>query len=359
MNPAEMLEAAVEPREWITLADRVARLGTNAGHKLPSKFATLNDATRGGPRTGKVAIVGGAPGAGKTTWVTQLGVDYAVKGTHVAILACDEDADGLLVRIGQHFRLDRDAIEDGRAHDDLTKLAKSSLGKLLLIDADEDHASVEEASQELARRANGAPSVLIVDSLQTAQAAGTEEADGPRARVDAVMTALKRAAKIDQHLVIATCELSRGSYRSKKVSEQIDDLAAFKESGGIEYGASLALVLRSVRGGGDLVDVAMPKNRLGQRLAWRMEFDRGRASFAEVATPPAAVEDVDPVTEAKQRVRRVLAAASAPILSKGELKRRATGRGEIVGKAIEEMLDEGDMLHDKAAGYTLASEEST
>ncbi len=99
--------------------------------------------------------------------------------------------------------------------------------------------------------------------------------------------------------MIATCELNRGAYRSSDPSQRVDDLASFKESGGIEYGLDVALVLRTVAGDADLVDVSMPKNRLGEKRAFRMRLDRFSATFREVCIPlePSA-EDA---ANAKQR----------------------------------------------------------
>src|SRR4051794_19174673 len=49
---------------WKTLAERAANLGVR-GQRLPTGLATLDQATRGGPLTGRVISIGGAPGAGK------------------------------------------------------------------------------------------------------------------------------------------------------------------------------------------------------------------------------------------------------------------------------------------------------
>ena len=77
--------------------------------------------------------------------------------------------------------------------------------------------------------------MLVVDSVQTCRAFGTDIADNPRARADLVMASFKRVARKLKHIVIATSEVSRGWYRNS--NDRIDPLAAFKESGGIEYAA--------------------------------------------------------------------------------------------------------------------------
>jgi hypothetical protein len=223
--------------------------------------------------------------------MVQLGREWAEAGYHVSILAADEHADGLLIRVGQAIGLERDLLEVG---DPAARQALADyldrFPNLALVDSDEEQATVEDVAGWIRARAAGGPAILLVDSLQTVRAAGTDDARDPRARVGAVMTALKAAARTGL-LVGATCEVSRGAYGSRNPQDRIEDLAAFKESGGIEYGAHLALVLRSVADEVGLVDVTQPKNRWahrGERPAFRLALNFATASFVETATPAAA-----------------------------------------------------------------------
>lgn len=145
--------------------------------------------------------------------------------------------------------------------------------------------------------------MLVVDSIQTIRAAGTDQAKDAREKVDVVVRALKAVRDRYGFLVIATCELSRGAYRSRSVSETINDLAAFKESGGIEYAAQTALVLRSVPEESNLVDITVPKNRAFKRNPFRLRMDHRTTSFTEVDAPsPSSFGDGE---EAKTgRVRK-------------------------------------------------------
>src|SRR5262249_51188956 len=130
------------------------------------------------------------------------------------------------------------------------------------------------------------PGVLIVDSIQTARTDTSGSADSVRSRIDDVVKTCKQAAKTFGHAVIVTSELSRASYRNKAQADQIEDLAAFKESGGIEYAGTVLLVLRNPKGSGGMVDVTMPKNRLGfERPDFRLQLDPARATLREVPMP--------------------------------------------------------------------------
>lgn len=341
-DEAELMDAGLlsdSRPKWLEPAARARAFG-GLGERLPLSIEAFNAITRGGLPARKLVVIGGAPGAGKTTFAVQLAVELAGKGAHVAIAAADEDADGLLVRVGQILGFDRDALERGDARErDALAVTLDAIPTLMLVDLDEEEATLEEVSAELHRRASGASTVLIVDSIQTARVAGLEECDGRRAQIDLVMAALKREAKQRGHRVIATCELARGAYRSQ--TERIDDLAAFKESGAVEYGATVGLVFRCVQGSNTLVDVSVPKNRLGKRDPWRMELSFRTATFRQVDMPAEGTES--PLERTKARVLEVVGKAIVPIKSKNELARRAKGNKKTVLAAVDELLEDGDL----------------
>jgi replicative DNA helicase len=340
---AELSHAAGTGRA-ITPAQRALALCTG-GVRIPLGFETLDRACRGGPLAGRVVIVGGAPGAGKTTLVTQIGIDLARRGVAVAIVAADEAADGLLIRVGQNENLDREDLEAGNeqaCRELADRLAPLSLA---LFEGDDNGITIEEASTALAKIAHGGPSVLIVDSVQTARSAGTAEAEGARARANVVMAALKRAARQHGHLVIATSEVSRGWYRNSK--DRIDPLAAFKESGGIEYGAGLALAMINVKGQEDLVDVVIAKNRMGQKPPFRLRLNFARARFQEV--PIEVDDDIAADEDQREAVRldkargRILAtlAKVTTLTTKTAVCIRARGNKKENLKAFDELVLEG------------------
>jgi KaiC/GvpD/RAD55 family RecA-like ATPase len=339
---AERASIQEEPRTaarlWLTPAERARRLG-GRGIILPTGLETLDRAMRGGPATRKLVVLGGAPGAGKTTLVVQLARKFAKQGTPVAILAADEDADGLLVRWGQSEGIAREDLEAGsdEAREGLAS-ALLELPHFLLVDAEEDASTVEDVSERLTEIAHGMPAVLVVDSLQTVRTRTSAHAESPRARIDGVVAVLKRAAKEGGHLVLATCELARGAYRSQNAADRIDDLAAFKESGGIEYGASALLVLRSVKGEEDLVDVTMPKNRMGQKLPFRLKLNFRLAEFSEVPMPKPADEEAERRSTEEARAARARDRVIASIRDHADLG-SMSAVSRVAGKNKKENLD--------------------
>lgn len=293
-EPTTSPESKAEPkpaRRPSTPAERVralAKLGPVV--RLPTGIPTFDRGCRGGVPAPRFVVLGGAPGAGKTTLATWLGWRWAKAGIPVAMLAVDEGPDGVLMRIAQLEGFDPAAIEE-RREDVLEELAtRLDAAPLVIVDGDDAGGTVEGAAALLASFPADLPRVLIIDSIQTVRATGTDGADSPRERIDAVVRAAKAARDGHALLVIATCELARGAYRSRNAAEAINDLAAFKESGGIEYAAQTALVLRSVADAPNLVDVTVPKNRAYRRDPFRLRLDHRTTAFEEVEAPAEPLE---------------------------------------------------------------------
>lgn len=335
------IQGEAPTKRWTTPAERARRLASSPAARVPLDLPTLDAATRGGLKLSTRLGILGPPGTGKTTLVVEKGVELAQRGIHVAILAADEEGDGLLVRVGQRLGLNRDDLDNGNAAA-LGMLAEQleRLPTLHLVDADEESATVDSVSERLAELASGTPAVLIVDSLQTA--ADQEPAREPRARVDAVLAALKRASRRGQ-LVLVTSEVVRSIYRTKNPAERTADLAAGKESGGIEYSVHVQLVLHEVEGEEGVVDVAVPKNRLGRKTPFRLRQDFARASFVEIPLPDEAQavagEDAK-LNQSKERVLRCLRRCTG-LKSANAVAKAARGKRTYTLAALAELREDG------------------
>jgi len=240
--------------------------------------------------------------------------------------------------------MDRDALEASdpatldRLRDELR-----AIPTLMLLDGD-DGATVETAVAAVRQNAGNRTSAIVVDSVQTARAAGSDDAEGPRARVDAVLAALRRASR-GGVIVVATSELSRGAYRSRDAGDRIEDMAAGKESGSIEYMAQTLLVLRPVVDEPGEVDVAIPKNRGGDQTPLRLIVDFAHARAHETARP-TDVEDCEPGTQLaadQERVREVLR-ASPGIAGYDRLRAGVSGMGMTRRRrAVKALKDAGEI----------------
>jgi KaiC/GvpD/RAD55 family RecA-like ATPase len=326
-------------RRVVSVRDRALALGGN-GVRLRTGIATLDAATRGGLLAGGTIVFGGAPGAGKTMLAVTLADRFYEGGHPVAILAADEYADGLLIRLGQRRGLVRDALEAGHADARAQLAAALDPLRLLLVDQDEENATLEDVADRLARlsTASALPGVLVVDSIQTVRVNGGDDPSSPRERIDRSLAAVKRIARVHGFLVIVTSEMARGFYRGGG-QPATDPLAAFKESGGIEYGATLALALAPAKDDPRFVDVVIAKNRLGQRRPFRLAIDFARSDMREVTARPQAdpvgKEDLETRCELDVEAARAVLVANPGIkgndaLAKATCTRRSMGKARAI-----------------------------
>lgn len=332
-------------KQWKTPAERARSLGTH-GARLPTGFPTLDNAMRGGFMPARLNVIGGAPGAGKTSFIVQLAREYERKGHPVAILAADEEANALLVRWGQQDGLSRDALEMGD-ETALSRLATSlDDSGLMLVDADEERATVNDVVEELARRSSQKTGVLLVDSVQKARTRDPGQDTNARDKIDTTVAVLSAAAKQHRFLVIATSEVTRSSYAGYQRS--VEDLAAFKESGGIEYAASVALVIRCSPRAENLFEVTVPKNRHGAKTPFWLEFDTERATFREVDAPAHVSRSATSKRSTDARARVLSALNNGEVLqSKNALAKACGGNKQRTLVAMNALINEGIIIETK------------
>ena len=244
----------------------------------PTGLDELDEQTRGGPVFGEVWFVNGPPDAGKTLFLAHVAYEWAKRGVPVGILAVDEDADGLMLRLGQRLGFSREQCEK-RCSDVLTVL-RGHVNELPLLFF-EAGTAVEQAASEVADFAasSARPGALFIDSLQTVEAEGAQLGEPRYEAVSARVKAIKEAASSHGLFVLATSEMSRIHYRNRRQAEELDPIASGKESGAIEYAAKVLLALRSVSS--DVIAITIAKNKHGSRhvapdqgIALRMDRDQ-------------------------------------------------------------------------------------
>lgn len=351
LHPMAGVPAPPEPRTMITSPADWLRSLVERGKapRIETGFPTLDAATRGGYQLGKLIAVGGAPGAAKTGMVVTMAQIWGAQRP-VVVVAADEEAHGLGIRLGQQVGFDRDKLEVGdpeecaRAAEAIQRLSP----RLELIDPNASGLCLEDIADRLTE-----PTIVIVDSLQAIRVRGSERASDRRAAIDAALEVAKTIRRAG-HLIIVTCELARSAYRSADASLNTNPLAAFKESGGIEYAVDQALVLISRKGSGTIVDVVMPKNRLGPKMDFALQLDFARATVCECNLPAALF---DPLAKSKQRVMNWVTDNSRHLpLSKTSLAEQAGGMQKQTREAINALLEEGLLAQDRALHVTLPHE---
>ncbi len=335
-------------------ADRVralARLGPAV--RVSSGFKTLDTDMRGGIPLPRFMVVGGAPGAGKTSLAVGQAVQCAARGIPVVILAKDEGVEGIDERVALLHGISVEALDrrDPAALEALAQIYERL--PLRVLDGDDGH-TVESAAATLASmQTPGGPALLVVDSAQTADADGTATAKSPRERCDAVMRAAKGVTRKHGFWTIVTSELNRGFYRSKRNEEASNPLAAFKESGGIEYGAQTALVLTSAEGDGTTIDVQVPKNRGFKKTPFRLRIDPATTAVSETDAAPPPSSSSEPGEDRFAKVRsNIIRACSrhADLGSASKIAAAIGGERRYALRVIKALIEDGDLVK-VGAGY--------
>ena len=271
----------------------------------PTGIPPIDNATGGGPVYGTRWIVNGAPDAGKTALLVQIGHTYALRGICVGVLPADEEDNDLQTRLAQRANFSR---MDCEVRNTATLERMSEAFGTLPIRYYRADMTIESSADDLAlwAKERGTGACLIVDSIQTVTSSkviGRRDDLSTRELVTENVRALKNVAMRHKLIALATSEMNRSAYRNGKGSgEDQNDMASGAESRAIEYLARVLLTLRSVKGDGDLVEVALPKNKHGRSgESFFLRIDRRRMMLFESEGPPAP--DSAPEDEKAERER--------------------------------------------------------
>jgi replicative DNA helicase len=244
----------------------------NSKGKIPYKtgFKELDSVLSGGIRPKQVCYLGAISSLGKTTFLVQMADNMAESGRDVLYFSLETPEDELIAKIISRYTLER-SIMIGRN----TELAKKSYDVLeaegwnnssregvenmekafyrldehgnhlrfncSIGDANAD--DVRHAVEEHIRITGNHPAVFIdylqiMKPLEKDRNGRSMKYSSDKAATDATVSALKHMAVDLEVPVIAISALNRDNYK-----EPINT-AAFKESGGIEYGSDILIGLQ-------------------------------------------------------------------------------------------------------------------
>lgn len=278
----------------------------------PTDIRVLDDLTGGGPVYGTRWYLMGAPDAGKTALLLQIGHHYAEQGIPVGYLAVDEEDSDVMQRFAQRLGISRKQAEQRDPGD--IQFLRDTLSQMPIefYDARWD---IESASDSLAMLCHrvGRRGVLLIDSIQTVHCAKTamkmdDEDVSIRELVTENVKAVRACATRHKHIAIATSEIGRAFYRIIDGAEKLSDMAAGKESGAIEYSARVMLAMRSVKNEPNLIKVDLPKNKHGSsNVAFYLRIDRAKMMLTEAEGP--SEPDRETLRQEKERLAEEARAA--------------------------------------------------
>ena len=254
----------------------------NAGKpRLSTGFKAIDEALDGGIHTG-LYFIGAISSLGKTTLTLQIADNLAKQGRDVLFFSLEQSKYDLMSKSisRETFLYCRDhglvannaksnlAVMDGRRWANFSETEKKVMrGAFKAYEDFADHIfihegigniSVEEIREKIRNHisitGNKRP-VVFIDYLQILKAADGDDRATDKQVVDHNVTALKQLSRDFDIPIIAVSSLNRENYKSKI------NMAAFKESGAIEYGSDVLIGLQFKGAGDDDFDVEKAKGK--------------------------------------------------------------------------------------------------
>lgn len=347
--------------------------------RIPTYVEPFDAEMNGGLQTGRIVVFGGPPGVTKTGLALAMTYEQARRGVVVkgavhpilvAYIAGDEPRDGCLSRLAQIEGLLRSDLDNEDRDISVPAWAQAAerigaVDTFTIWDTREDPATVESITEYTAEQAaaiNGRV-VVVVDSLQVTDFAidSTTADKSLREQMNARMKVLRALSIKHGVCFVVLSELNRSGYGQNRAA----DIASFKETGGIEYGVDVGVLLSRVKKeAGFVIEANIVKSRLGESdVQFRLERT-ARCTFRPVEMPDA--EDIElarlsKVTAdhdrmAEQIVQALLVAKVAPT-SRPDLLALVTGANDIKSAAVTTLITNGRIAGGRGKPFHVLSGE--
>jgi len=241
---------------------------------------------------GRVVLVGGAPGAGKTAFTMQASCDALRLTPSLRCLICNVEMPPAVLLDRQLARLagiDAELIR--RRQLDASHGARLDAG-LAAIDAFADRLAFVRAPFDLANVAAAADhfdaGLLLLDYIQRIAPPGTHGDN--RNAVNATMGFLRMFADAGLAVVVvAAVGRTKDTKGRQSYAADALNLASFRESSELEFGADDAFILAPDAKDAELVTLRHLKSRHGSTQDLPLHFDKARQAFTPTAdAAPAA-----------------------------------------------------------------------
>lgn len=267
---------------------------------LDTGFKHLNETTLG-LQTG-LWIIGAKPSLGKTTFVKQLLDQVAMNNPDIPCLFLSYEQSSfelILKTIGRFSSVNTRDIQKGRLTPEEEAKINEAIERynnfakrIYVLEADGARTTpqvIRVKAKQILKKHNSKKILIVIDYLQLIP---PEEGfyRSEKERVDRVCSDLRRIARDLDCPIVVVSSLHRPAYQK----EDKPSLASFKESGGIEYTADLAIVMtedkeetnnltktngRPIR----RIVLKIVKNRNGERAKILFDFDLQTATFTEIS----------------------------------------------------------------------------
>lgn len=240
---------------------------------------------------GLVTLFGGAPGAGKTAFTMQCIIDALRITPDLRALVANIEMPPSVLLDRQLARLSGISLSDIRhrriapEHADRLDQGLNTLAaiadRLCFLRPPFDLGNIASACDEFGAE------LLALDYIQRFGVAGEHESK--RGSVDASMNYLRQFADAGVAvMVVSAVARAKDSKGRSSYSGDGLNLASFRESSELEFGADDAFILAPNESDDDVVDLRHLKSRHGECRDLRLKFDKRRQTFTPAPIAPKA-----------------------------------------------------------------------
>jgi len=240
----------------------------------------------------QITLIGGAPGSGKTAFTMQLAIDALRISPKLRCVVCNVEMGPSVLLDRQLARLSGVPLQTIRNraiqqnHADRIDMALSSLDnlsdRLCFVRPPFDLGNVASTVDAFASLGHGGDTLIICDYIQRIPPPGVQ--GDKRGSIDIAMNFLRQFADAGAALlVVASVGRTKDSRGRSSYDGDSLDLASFKESGELEFGADDAFILspQSKKSPGTHL-LKHLKSRHGQCQDLPLNFDGSNQSFKPV-----------------------------------------------------------------------------
>ncbi len=307
---------------------------------IPTGLPWLDQNTGGGLAEGESAVIGGAPGALKTTVACQVAANMANRGAAVCFVAWDEGWLRVGRKLGANFG-ERYA-ELGGDYPPVTERLRTKLSDrdlMVFLPDPSSGATFEEIAAAFRETVpEGRTLVYIVDLIQTIDVEASADDDAEPTALRKVVDSLLAVTKKQGAVVIALSEVTKAALTLEAI--EAGPLAAFAGSRRIASRFDVPVVMAKT--GERSVRVYVAKNRLGPTGRFSLELDVERWKLIQIDELEEGAARADAAREQATGDERVVVdilRAAGPLRAMGvEAEARAKGMPRARLRAALERL---------------------
>lgn len=242
----------------------------------------------------QITLIGGAPGAGKTAFTMQLVIEALRINPTLRAVVCNIEMgasvllDRQLARLSgvplQSIRLREIAPHHAERVDEGMTLLSELGERLCFVRPPFALGNVAMTTDQFAPLACGGETLIALDYVQRIVPPGVH--GDKRGSVDACMSYLRQFAEAGAALlVVASVGRTKDAKGRSSYDSDALDLASFKESGELEFGADDAFILAPDKNTKDLRLLKHLKSRHGECRDIPLRFRGSNQSFEPVISP--------------------------------------------------------------------------